>query len=73
MLIDVENVPLRTTLRLLLAQAGMEFSIKNGTLIINKSEGTGGMVGQMRGMGEMMGGMMGGAAKTGTDRPRRVA
>jgi hypothetical protein len=36
-LIDVENVPLRTTLRLLLAQAGMEFSIKKGISLSTKA------------------------------------
>jgi hypothetical protein len=58
--IDLDNVPLRTTLRLLLAQAGMEFSIKKGFLIIHKSEVSDGT------MGQMMGGMMGGGGSKDT-------
>jgi hypothetical protein len=48
---------LRTTLRLLLAQVGLEFSVKNGILIISTPQGMGGMMGGMSGMGGMMGGM----------------
>jgi hypothetical protein len=54
---EVEAIPLRTTLRLLLAQVGLEFSVKNGILIINKPRSMGGMMGGMSGMGGMMGGM----------------
>jgi serine/threonine protein kinase len=56
-MMDVEHVPLRTSLRLLLAQAGLEFSIRKGILFINKTDGAG----RMMGASEMMRGMMGGA------------
>jgi hypothetical protein len=52
---DVEGVPLRTTLRLLLKQAGLIYSLEKGILHIRDEN-------QMGAMGGMMGGMMGGAA-----------
>ncbi len=61
---DVENVPLRTTLRLLLAQAGLEFSLKKGILIINRKMETGGSMMGMMGM--MGGGRMGGTMPGGS-------
>lgn len=70
---EVEGIPLRTTLRLLLAQVGMQFSVKNGILIINEPQGIGGMGGGGGMMGQMMrmrgmsgyGGMMGRMSGTG--------
>ncbi len=57
---DVENVPLRTTLRLLLAQVGLEFSLRKGVLVINrKAETPNSMMGMMGGSSSMSGGMRG--------------
>ncbi len=55
---DIEKVPLRTTLRLLLAQVGLEFSLRKGIVIINRKVEMRGMMGGM-GMGGMMTGMGG--------------
>ena len=60
---ELGGIPLRTALRLVLAQFGMEFSINKGILIINRPKEMGGMVGGMQRMGS---GMMGGT--TGTER-----
>ena len=59
---DLENVPLRTSLRLLLKQVGLAFSLEKGVLHItaeNQGEtmGSGGG-GMAQSMSSMMGGMM---------------
>ena len=59
---DLEGVPLRTSLRLLLKQIGLHFSLKKGLLYIT-AESQGGMMGSM--MGSMMRGSMAGKAEGG--------
>jgi serine/threonine protein kinase len=65
--IDVEGIPLRTTLRLLLKQIGLAFSLQKGVLHItagNQGGMMGGTMGQMMQMRGMMGGGMMGTAES---------